>query len=169
MARVTNLIEITPHLRLLEKNLIVPVLFGIQTFTSERKKMFPGFFELGDTSVKNGLPGDPTEETSSAVYEMIAGGNLIEILRCIDSKIEPFFWGSEAQIISWVKKHRQHLHPDGYGAFFPLITNGEYLTIHIGLHRETRLLGVSAAHCGQKGKLVFVEGVIPRLVIPQPE
>jgi len=167
MATVTKLIENTPHLRLLKKDLTIPVLFGIQTFVSERA-MFPGFFELGGASIRYGLQGEPTEETKSSVYEMIAGGNLMEILDYIDVNTEPFFWRSENQIITWVKRYRKYFNPDGYGAFFPLIVNGEYLTIHIGLNFKTRLLGVSALHCSDKGKFVFVEGVIPRLVIPQP-
>ena len=112
--------ETTSHLRRLKSGLIVPATSGKRTFVTERA-MFPGFFDSDFRNYGTDVTSDPLPETPSDLYEMTADGDFKTLLGSFGPDPEPLFWRSQDQILSWIEKHPDDLHPQGWATFFPFV------------------------------------------------
>lgn len=68
--------------------------------------------------------GQTTEEIPVDVYEMAKDGTYAKLFGSLNPDVEKLFF-TQAQIKSFVKKHRKWLLKDGYGTFFPFKSKGK--------------------------------------------
>ena len=125
----------TTHLRRLKSGLIVPATTGIRTFVTQRD-MFPGYFDEDFVGYETNVPSEATVPTLSNLYEVTKEGDFRDLLGSFNLELEPLFWRSQDQILTWVDNHPQYIRPYEWPAFFPFIIGKKRFVTSVSWYRS---------------------------------
>ena len=107
--------------------------------------------------------GQPTKETSVAVYEMVADATFSQMFGSVSTDLGKLCF-TQHQVKNFIKKYRNWLRADGWATFFLFKSHGHFFVAYVNVHDVGRLyVNVSRLENG----LVWSAGHRRRVVFPQ--
>lgn len=94
--------------------------------------VFTGFIDSDFTAWGTDVKSPKTEETELAVLEIDKNGTFRDIFDSMSKDMDSMCL-TQAQIIAFVKEHKDKLRTDGYGTFFLFKVNGEVFVARVDL------------------------------------
>lgn len=144
-------------LRPIQSGLVIPATFGTRTF-AQATDIFPG----GIYGKNCNIIGEARPETPIVVHELNENGTLQQIFGGQGVSFDQLCLEPE-QIIQFVIKYSEHLHPQGYATFFLLPGSSLVASVYWD---DDRGLGVYVYHFSCD--FVWRAGSRHRVVLPCP-
>jgi len=130
---------------------------------ADAEDMFPAGIDSDFKNWGADEPGQPTAETSVAVYEMKQDATFSQMFRELDHDIRRLCF-TQHQIKNFVKKHRNWLRTDGCATFFLFESKDNLFVADVRFSSDGRL-DVNALQFGYS--LIWRVGRCPRVVVPR--
>jgi len=149
-------------LRPLCPGLVIPATDGQRTL-AQAKDVFAGGIDhdLGNWGCD--VPDEARPKMTVDVYELTADATFAQML--VGQGDLDKLCHTQGQIIEFVIKHREHLHPQGYATFFPFKSHGEMFVAFVCWHGARRL---KVFVCRLSDGYVWRTDYCRRLVLPRP-
>ena len=142
--------------------LVIDETDGTETILGA-KDVFPGGIDSDFVHWGADEPSGPTPKTPVDVYELAQDGTFEQMFGSICSNPERLCF-IQSQIIGFVKKYPNWLHPRGWSTFFPFRSKGNFFVAVVGARGDGRLCaGVRRRGYGR----VWGAGRRLRVVFPQ--
>lgn len=140
------------------KTITIPALKGDLTIT-EASDVFTGYIDSYFKNWKTDVPSKKTSEAKMSIFDLTENKTFAQIF--IDPKKMCM---TQAQIIYFVKNHKDLLRTDGYGTFF-LFKVGNKFFVACVCFRDVGQLGVDVYRFSLD--VVWDAGYRRRIVVPQ--
>lgn len=122
-----------------KQDIFVPACGGtLESGFVNAGEIFPAYFSSNIKDWNLAQNQTKTEKTQLKVFKMTADGNFNKIFSSINTNKKKLCM-TQAQIIAFVKKHKNKLRKDGYGTFFVFEENNEFFVAFVGFDDVGRL------------------------------
>jgi hypothetical protein len=92
--------------------------------------LFTGYLDSDFVNYGTNVSSSPAPATKIAVYEMVENGDFAKIFGSFSTDLDKLCL-SQGQIIQFVKKHSNWLHPDGWATFILFKVNGDFFVARV--------------------------------------
>ena len=131
--------EEEPILRCISEgeNLVIPATDG-KALISEEKDVFKVWIDPDFLRLDANEPSNPTPEAVPRVYEMERDTTFEHMFDSVCKDKDKICW-TQSQIIGFVQKYPNWLHPEGWATFFPFKSKGNFFVASVRWHDPARL------------------------------
>ena len=144
------------------ENLVIPATDG-KALISEEKDVFKVWIDPDFLRLDANEPSNPTPEAVPRVYEMERDTTFEHIFDSVCKDKDKICW-TQSQIIGFVQKYPNWLHPEGWATFFPFKSKRNFFVAYVYWYDPAGLL-VNVDRREYDG--VWVAGRRSRVVLPQ--
>ena len=144
------------------ENLVIPATDG-KALISEEKDVFKVWIDQDFLRLDANEPSNPTPEAVPRVYEMERDTTFEHIFDSVCKDKDKICW-TQSQIIGFVQKYPNWLHPEGWATFFPFKSKRNFFVAYVYWYDPAGLL-VNVDRREYDG--VWVAGRRSRVVLPQ--
>ncbi|MFA6432784.1 MAG: hypothetical protein WCV82_03165 [Candidatus Paceibacterota bacterium] len=100
-------------------------------FLADQAKLFPGWLDQDFVNYRTNVSESPVSAVKVEVHEMVRSGDFSKIFGSFNVDLDKLRL-SQGQIIQFVKKHPEWLHPDGYATLFLFKVGDEFFVVLVG-------------------------------------
>jgi len=144
------------------ENLVIPATDG-KALISEAKDVFKVWIDPDFLRLDANEPSNPTPEAVPRVYEMECDTTFEHMFDSVCKDKDKICW-TQSQIIGFVQKYPNWLHPEGWATFFPFKSKGNFFVAGVRWDDPARL---SVRVRQRERDYVWRAGSRRRVVLPQ--
>ena len=111
------------------ENLVIPATDG-KALISEAKDVFKVWIDPDFLRLDANEPSNPTPEAVPRVYEMECDTTFEHMFDSVCKDKDKICW-TQSQIIGFVQKYLNWLHPEGWATFFPFKSKGNFFVAYV--------------------------------------